>query len=353
MRIAYVISSLMLGGGERLLVNLVNHLPEDHQVLVVVLKSGMPLLTQITNPGVRVVSLRAKSYFNPMLFVRLIRTLRGFEPDIVHAHMTLSSLLSRVAQPFLRDPVLINHYHGLSHWKGFTLRLTDRLTQGCVDRVICCSQASRRQRIESDGLDPALIEVMPNAIRVDDFTLQKDRSRAANILGLAGRLTPIKQVDLAIRLFGQLRSHGIPVLLKIAGDGPEHGPLRDLAAELDLTPYVEFLGNVEDMADFYAGIDVFLLSSRYEDLPLVLLEALAAGKFIVSNDVGGVRDILTGAPHALILDLDSEDAVDRIVRFIRDLPTGRVSRENRTHAARFDIREYARRMVLLYESLLR
>lgn len=350
MKIAYVISTLHGGGAERMLVNLVNALPSTMEIHVIVLKTTGRMAEHLRHPQARIHTLKIRSHADLAGWIRFARLLASIRPDIVHSHMTLSNLATRVTRPFSRIPILVNHEHGLGVWKGRALCFLDGVTQGLTDRVITVSRASRQIRISRERINPRRILTMYNAI---DWTywsrVTPAGQRSGLSLGVAASLTRVKRIDLALRVLAGLRAARPDARLLVAGEGPELAHLKTLARELGIAPYVEFLGFVQDMAGFYAKVDAVLLTSLREDCPMALLEAVAAGRFVVGPATGGVPEVLQPPVEGAVID-NSDDLSDVIQR-LRDLPAGFDSRVNRDYARRFDIAEYARGIVSLYEEL--
>ena len=108
----------------------------------------------------------------------------------------------------------------------------------------------------------------------------------------AGRLSEQKNQKFLIDTVGELSKEIHDLRLIILGDGPLKAELSDYIREAGLNEIVELVGNVENIEDYYAKADIFALSSLYEGVPLVILEAMAAGLPIISTDVGGIKDIL-------------------------------------------------------------
>ncbi|MEN6336500.1 MAG: glycosyltransferase, partial [Phycisphaerales bacterium] len=195
MRVAFVISTLQGGGAERMLVNLVNALPDTMDVHIVVLKAAGPMAGHLIHPRTTVHALRIKSHADLAGWVRFVRLLRRIRPDVVHSHMTLSNLAARGARLLSPTPVLVNHEHGLGMWKGRLLCLLDGATQSLADRVITVSDASRGIRISRERLNPRRVLTMYNAVdwaRWSNVTPAGPRGGLS--LGVAASLTCVKRI---------------------------------------------------------------------------------------------------------------------------------------------------------------
>ncbi len=333
-----------------MLVNLVNALPSTMEIHVVVLKTTGRMAENVRHPKAHIHTLKIRSHADLMGWARFARLLARIRPDIVHSHMTLSNLATRVTRPFSRIRILVNHEHGLGTWKGRALCLLDGATQVLADRVITVSEASRQIRTSRERIRPDRMLTMHNAI---DWTQWSRVTRAGHgcglSLGVAASLTRVKHVDLALRVLAGLHATRPDARLLIAGEGPELAHLKTLARELRIDPYVKFLGFVQDMTGFYAKVDAVMLTSLREDCPMAMIEALAAGRFVVGPATGGVPEILRPPVEGTLID-DGDD-LSHVIRSLQRLPAGFDSTVNRQYAKRFDIAEYARKIVSLYEEL--
>jgi glycosyltransferase involved in cell wall biosynthesis len=119
--------------------------------------------------------------------------------------------------------------------------------------------------------------------------------------------------------------------LLLAGEGPEEGAIRDLVRGLGLTEYVRFLGLRTDVARLLGAVDLFLLTSVSEGIPLVLIEAMAAGLGVVSTNVGGVAEVVEDSRTGLLAPAAAASALaDSLLRLAADP----VLRDSLGHAGR-------------------
>jgi glycosyltransferase involved in cell wall biosynthesis len=107
-------------------------------------------------------------------------------------------------------------------------------------------------------------------------------------------MTEVKSPDVLLRAFARLGDRGVDATLAMVGDGPLRPALEELAAGLGVADRVRFLGFREDVGSLYAAADVVALSSTVEGTPVTLIEALAAGRPVVSTDIDGVADVVQG-----------------------------------------------------------
>jgi len=165
-----------------------------------------------------------------------------------------------------------------------------------INGVVCNSFASSRMVALKWGVtDPGKIRVCPNAVQTSSQVSGSRRELPGGrpfILGVAGRLEPIKGIALAIHALASLAERGVDARLVIAGEGPERGALQTLVTALSLEDRVSFLGFVNDMPTFYSGIDLFLCPSIREPFGLVAAEAMARGVPVLCTRVDGLPEVV-------------------------------------------------------------
>lgn len=161
------------------------------------------------------------------------------------------------------------------------------------------------------GLPSGKVVVVPNGIPDDSARHRRRRGCERLRVGTLGRLAVKKGVHHLIGATCQLRASGLALELVIAGEGTELEPLQELAAELSISDIVDFAGFVPDceVADFLAGLDVFVLASLTEGLPFSVMEAMRAGLPIVASSVGGLPEMLSHGESALLVDPGDEAAL--------------------------------------------
>ncbi|HVC59731.1 MAG TPA: glycosyltransferase [Acetobacteraceae bacterium] len=143
-------------------------------------------------------------------------------------------------------------------------------------------------------LPEARVRYIPNGIDLERFAAARAVARAANtppVIGTVAALRAEKNLSRLLRAFAAVTR---PARLVIVGDGPERGTLEELTRALGLQEQVRFAGHIDDPAPLYAGFDVFALSSDTEQMPLSVIEAMAAGLPVAATDVGDVRAMLSG-----------------------------------------------------------
>jgi glycosyltransferase involved in cell wall biosynthesis len=257
----------------------------------------------------------------------LLRIIWRFDPDVVHTHTAKAGLLARLAAVLTpgRRPLIFHTYHGhvLEGYFGRALSSAYRLLESAAARVtdalVTVSDATaadlarlgvagrERFRVIPLGLDlDAFLALAEQPARDDPLRRSAGFGPQDIVVTIAGRLVPIKRVDVALRAVARAREAGAPVRLLVVGDGELRSELEALAETLGIADHVHFAGFIRDMPAVVAATDIALLTSANEGTPVALIEAAAGARPAVATDVGGVTAVV--APLAGRLGASGDDA---------------------------------------------
>jgi glycosyltransferase involved in cell wall biosynthesis len=363
MRIAYMLTSLGMGGAERMALALADRIAQrGHTVVLVVLR---PRIAEQWPTELPVTYLEVRK--NPVSVLagmaRGRRFLREFRPDLVHSHSFHANIAARLTNG-LAPPQVISTVHNV--WEGGWVRmLAYRLTDGLARRTAFVSQAAAERFARLKAVPQGKCVVLTNGIDTAEFAPDEDRRfrmRADMGVGAefvwltAGRIAPAKDYPNLLRAYSRVRAARSDVRLWIAGEGGagDFAKARGLAAELGLAEVVRWLGLRRDLPSLLDAADGFVLASAWEGMPMALGEAMAMEKPIVATDVGGVRE-LVGAAGALVPAKDPEALADAMLEQMRRAPE---DRRTLGHAARariessFSMDSKADEWEALYRSIL-
>jgi sugar transferase (PEP-CTERM/EpsH1 system associated) len=320
LRVAHVVLSMELGGLERLVVDLVREGRRlGQQASVVCLERPGKLAAQVEELGVPVYCAEKRPGIRLSTIGRLKKIFRDIQADVVHTHQIGALFYAGPAARAVRVPVIVHTEHGkhyanrlrrrvLGRWAG---RYTARFF--CVSRDIAAEVAAHRIVPEHKiAIAPNGIDTLRFATRGEPEVLRRKLGipERAPVIGTIGRLDEIKRQDLLIQAFAKLRETAPDAQLVLVGDGPLRETLQSLASELAVGERVHFAGYQAHPEQYLHLMDVFALTSRSEGMPLVMLEAWAAGVPVVASRVGGLPELIDdGQTGILFTSGDREELV--------------------------------------------
>jgi glycosyltransferase involved in cell wall biosynthesis len=313
--VAHLIGRLGTGGAERQLVNYL--LAADRQdfrhTAVCLAKTGErgELVGQVEAAGIPVISLPVRPRFAPCSLRRLINWMRRQNVAVVHTHMHHAALWGRVAGKLAGVPVLVTTEHGKELWKNSLQIAIDRGLSRWTSRHIAVSLDGMQIRRQRERIAADRILLIPNGVPIPADPVNESRRRRvreefglpanAPILGTVGRLVEAKGYEHLLAALKILRADHPDLRWLAVGEGDRREALTRLAAELDLSDAVIWAGKRHDIDDLLAAMDLWVMSSIREGLPVALLEAMAAQKPIVATQVGGIPDAARDGREALLV----------------------------------------------------
>ena len=367
LRVAALLDTVQVSGPGRQLAALAKCLRYSSVDLLVVTfhragRPRAPFLDFLDSEGVRYVVHEESGPFDRTLVGRVRRQLAEWKPDVVQTHgykPTVIGYLLRRDRASARWP-WIAFFHGatsenlkvkLYHWLG------NRMLRA-ADRVVVMSEAHRthfshlgdRVRVVHNAAIPLPPDggASPSSVvprhRGDDDTGPR--------IGVVGRLSPEKGVDLFLQACQLLQRRDISLSAFVVGDGPERHRLERMSDALGLTRCVHFTGATSAVQSLYEAVDLLVIPSRSEGLPNVLLEALRADLPVVATRVGAIPEVLD-TPYAGVVVPPGSPALlaDGIVRALplKHEPKAREAR--RAVVERFSIQCRAQAHLRLYDAV--
>jgi len=334
--LALFLPSLTAGGAEQVMVTLAGELVAAGESADLVLASSEGPLRRRVPETVRLVDLRAGRTLTSL--PALAGYLRRERPQALLAAMDHANLVALAARTLARVPTrVVPSVHSLpSRNLGRSPRMRDRLIRRLLGRVyratpclVAVSTAVAQELETLLGIPPERIRVIPNPVVTRDL---RSLSEAPSphpwlnpgepplVLGV-GRLSPVKDFATLIRAFGRVRESR-PARLVVLGEGPERGELEALVRYLALQRHVALPGYTDNPYPWMRRASVLALSSRWEGLGNVLIEAMACGTPVVSTRCpGGPAEILgNGRFGELVPPGDPDALADAILRTLASPP---------------------------------
>lgn len=312
MRVLHVITGLGVGGAEQQLRLLLRHLPPRITCDVLTLTNPGPVAAGLRADGHRVGHLHMGGNTDLRALPRLVAAIRAGRYDLVHTHLYRACLYGRPAARAagVRAVVATEHSLGAHAIEGRPLTRGTRGLYLATERLGSATVAVSHTvaaRLRAWGVDERRLHVVPNGIdaaafRFDPAARAAVRARlglptGAVVVGGVGRLVPGKRFDVLVRVCAALPG----VRLLLAGDGPERGALRALAARLGSSGRVHLAGErpAGELAGLLCAMDVFVSPSDEEAFGLSAVEAMAAGLPVLHVTCPAVDELPSGqAPGA-------------------------------------------------------
>lgn len=317
-----------------------------------------PFVNRLVDSGVHASAIRVadRNYLGERSAIR--KLCRSQNADILHTHGFRSDFLhGGVARS--EEIAAVSTCHGFidTSWRGRVYQWLQRRALRAFDAVVAVSSPIERRLLES-GIAPRKIHLVPNAYEPARSLPRHEARQLLNlpdaaIIGWVGRLSEEKGLDVGIEAFAQARL--ADAYLVVIGTGREEAALRELVKAKNLADRVLWRGAVPSAERLFSAFDVFLLSSRTEGTPMVVLEAMAAKTPIVATDVGGVPDVVDVSCAQLVRSGDINGIARALATTLsdREATRERVRRASERLRQGFDTASWLARYDSIYASVVR
>lgn len=364
--VAHVIGQLRTGGAERQLVNyLLAADRREFRHTAVCLSGRGELADLVESAGIPVVSMPVRTRTAPVSLWRFAAWLRREQVAVVHTHMYHAALWGRLAGRLARVPVLVTTEHGKELWKSRWQVAIDHELSRITARHIVVARDGLEIRRSRERIPAAKLALIPNGVPIpadpaNDPGRRRVRAEfrldeSAPVIGAVGRIVEAKGYEFLFVALATLRPRFPALKCLLAGTGELRRALERRAGELGIADMVVWAGNRGDIPDVLAAMDIWVMSSVREGLPVALLEAMAAAKPIVATAVGGIPDAARHDSEALLVPAaDAEELAAAIGRLLGDRElSDRLAHTARARAvAEYGIESVARRIEAVYRQEL-
>jgi len=317
-KVTHIIGNLTYGGAEKLLLDICRKIDKKRfEINVIVLKKNNDLVEQFEDAGVKVKVFDKKGKFDFDVIERVADYLRQINPDIVHTHLFAGDFWGAMAAEKAGLKNIISTKHDVLD-EGTVRNFLGRRARRKMKNVIAISDAIRDFLIKKEKIRLSKIKVIYNGIDIDKFYNKKPKIFRSQklIIGSIGRLSKEKGHKHLIRACCFLQNKDWQLYL--VGDGPMRNELEQIVKNLGLKDKVVFTGFINDVREYLDKMDVFVLPSVSEGLSLAVLEAAAAGKFVIATDVGGVPEIIKHKSTGLLFKPKSIEQLVRHLNWVQD-----------------------------------
>lgn len=325
-----------------------------HDVKIAYLTGNV--LVRPISPDIEIVALHlnsAKSFLSSSR--KYQRLIKSFRPDIVHAHMVHANIFARLNRPLCPVPKLICTAHNSnegSRARMFAYCLTNHLS----DVNTNVSQEATEALIAKGAFSENNVRTVYNGINLKNFkknqgSMDLDKN-ALNVISV-GRFNVQKDYPNLINAFAILRkNNNRAIKLTIVGDGELRPQIESLIKQLNLDTDITLLGRRSDIPELLSQADIFVLASKHEGLPTVVIEAMACECYVIATDCGGSAEIL-GDTGQLVPIQDSQ-ALANALQEIINLSEEDIAENNKKARARvegfFSLETSVKKWLALYEA---
>lgn len=365
--LALCITDLDVGGAERCVEKLAVGLNRQRFTPVVYCLRPRPenddasCGVPIEQAGIPVHYLGARHAWNlPRLVRELTEKLRCQNPQVIQTFLFHANFVGRLAARRAKVPHVVSGVRVAEHHAHWHLWL-DRWTRGLVDRYVCVSHAVAEFTSRMSAIDRDRLVVIPNGIDVESLrgVVPADLAELGvapdrRVVTFAGRLEPQKGLswllDTAVGWLPDLTDCD----LLLVGQGRQRAALEKQAIRLGIADRVRFAGWRSNVVEILAASDLVVLTSRWEGMPNVVLQAMALGLPVLATDVEGARELLGPvAEDQIVAYGDTETFVNKLVALMNDRPAAeQFGRLNRQRAASdYSLDKMLRGYETLWESL--
>ncbi len=364
--VLHIIDGLKVGGAETLLCNLVQGLPRERFRISVAYSTPGPMIERLTAMQVPLTHLPRLARVDPFLFWNMYKAIRRDPPDIVHTHLFKSDFHGRPAARLAGVPVVVSALQNCDDWakNPFYGRLYGQ-TIRFADMLIAASEETRQFEIRYTGAPPDKVITINNAVPVERFVGNEELGKALRaelniephspLVGIVARLMPQKDHATFLKSAALIKQAIPEARFLIVGEGPLRSELVEQVNSLGLNNAVIFAGLRKDIPAVMAAIDLLMFSSRWEGLPVALLEGMASAKPAVATAVDGIPGVIIEGTTGLLAPRgDAEGLAHAASKILRDpalaAAMGKAGRER--VEAHYSNSAAIRRTAELYEQLL-
>lgn len=330
LRLMQITHDLAIGGLQQVVVNICRTIDrEKFDISVLCLRNLGEFVPEIEKLGIKVLFLPQKETGTDYLsFLKVAKILREEKIDIIHTHNTQPFIDGTIGAIMSGVKTIVHTDHARAFPDKRRYMIAERFLSRFAYRVVGVSEKTSDDLMKYEKISPRKIMTIPNGIDGNRFKIKVDREKKKKelglttegpVIGLASRLTSQKGIPFLLRAMSEILAAIPDAVLIIAGEGRIEDELKKEALDLQIADHVRFIGPRMDMPELLKLFDLYVMPSLWEGLPMVLLEAMAAGCPIVSTNVGGIGTAIQhGINGSLVNSQDSDALAKEIVRVLKD-----------------------------------
>jgi len=346
MKIVYTIGTLMVGGAEVFLVNLISNLNlSKYDVTVIVLdkENHTYLEERLHTLNVKVYFLEKKPGFSIRTFLKMTKLLKEIKPDIIHGN--IGGMIYSLPYIFLYKVKAIHTMHTNPQIEYGKLKRKILKFFYKREKIIPVVISKENLNIFLDIYKLKKVYLIHNGIELKKFLKKHQFANEIIRIGHVGRFEEVKNHKVIFQVYEKLKAKGYKVSLKLIGNGSL------FAYYQKLYPEVTFIQNSNEVEKELESIDFFLFPSLYEGFPLAIIEAMASGLVIIASNISGIKELIIDGKNGFKIDVNDVDGyVEKIEKIFLDSKLKlSISTNNNYSAKRYSIEEMVRKYEKLYK----
>ncbi|MBI4241965.1 MAG: glycosyltransferase [Candidatus Rokubacteria bacterium] len=367
-RILFVLTQAVRGGAEEVVLALLNRLdPLEFEPALACPETLLDAMPEVRLMAVETFRASAESWVEPREVSKLAAGIRRFRPHLVNPHLFRSTLVAAPLAKWLGVPRVVETYHGREAWRRGPIKgsfLVDRIVSHWVDRVIAVSEAARDFLVRAKRIRPSKVVVVPNGrdlslfkpgMAADGVRQELGLEPHVPVVGVVGRLEPQKGHLFVLDAFPSVLAELPEARLLIVGDGSLRRALEGRAARLGISGRVLFTGFRTDVPRLLDAMDLAVLPSLFEGMPLTAIEAAAMARPVVATRVDGTPEVVRDGITGRLVPPGDPVALGEAIRALLHDPSGarRMGEAGRARVlARFDLQAQVEATARVYREVV-
>lgn len=348
MKILHIITSLELGGAEKLLLDLIPSQKKQGALveLLVLDTKNEVFLSDFEKRGIKVHKLQVNNKKSFKNIFEISKLIKAEEFTVVHAHLIHSQIWTSLAKKLTKNIKYITTEHSTSNnrRKSSIFKILDKFIYNSFDKVVAISEGTAESLIKWIGIDLKKLEIIENGVSLRAF-MGKARERKGNKLIMVSRFHKSKDHSTVLKALKKLPKD---YTLTFVGEGETQEKIVREANMLDLQERVQFLGYSTGVASLLKRHDIAIQSSNFEGFGISALEAMASGTPLVASNVPGLAEVVDGG--GLLFQLQNEnDLIDKILLLEDPKYYFEKSKDGIRNSLRYSIENTAKKYISLYK----
>lgn len=363
-RLLQITHALSVGGLEQVILTLCRSInKQQYEITVLCLRELGDLAVEVEKTGAKVILLPQKNsgtdYFS---FLKIAKIIRQIKPDVIHTHNT-QPLIEGVLGCLVagRLPTIVHTDHARQFPDKKRYMFAEWCASHFVHKMVGVSEKTTENLRRFEKISPKKLTTIENGIILENYQITIDTSakrkelnlpESGRIIGVIARLEPVKGITFLLKAAPAILEKYPDTVFLIVGDGSEKNNLIQESRDLGITDNIFFTGVRHDVPQLLELLDIYVLPSISEGLPMGLLEAMAAGCSVVATNVGGVPGVLGENENGLLVEHSSPAMFTKTIIYLIENKSIRLDygiRSNKYVSRNFNIQK----MISEYSGLYR